>query len=60
VEGPDHPDIIVETASLASVTPPDPKYTVHPLLQVRLCLYYFRQLLSGNIPYYWCAYSQQQ
>lgn len=34
--GQDHPDVIVETATLASVVPPDPTYTVHEGVQVRL------------------------
>jgi hypothetical protein len=34
VTGVDHPDVIVETATLASVTPPDPTYTVHKGVQV--------------------------
>lgn len=50
VVGPKHPDVIVETASLASVEPPDPKYEVHPVLKVRtvvlsLTLKYF--IMSG-------------
>jgi len=39
VTGVDHPDVIVETATLASVTPPDPTYTVHKGVKVRvLCV----------------------
>lgn len=34
VSGPDHPDVIVETATLASVVPPDPTYKVHKGIQV--------------------------
>lgn len=33
--GQDHPDVIVETATLASVVPPDPTYTIHSGVQVR-------------------------
>lgn len=35
VTGSDHPDVIVETATLASVEPPNPTYTVHKGVQVR-------------------------
>lgn len=34
VAGPDHPDVIVETASMSSVTTPEPTYDVHPDVQV--------------------------
>jgi hypothetical protein len=35
VTGQDHPDVIVETATLASVEPPNPTYSVHKGVQVR-------------------------
>lgn len=35
VTGHDHPDVIVETATLASVVPPNPTYAVHQGIQVR-------------------------